>query len=226
MYRNNRIGNCAASARGFVALCAMLAMGLALMTSPAEAAPFAYVTGSNSVTVIDTATNMVVATVPVGSFPAGVAVAPDGKHVYVTNFISNTVSVIDTATNMVGATVQVGSFPEGVAVTPDGKHAYVANAAPNSVVSVIDTATNTVVATVPVGVGKQPFGIAITPDGKRAYVTNNLSNDVSVIDTVSNTVAGTPTPVRPACHPQVPSALSAIFRCRAMPNLLSQAYPH
>ena len=48
------------------------------------AAPFAYVSnGSNpgTVSVIDTATNTVVATVAVGSNPIGVAVTPDGKHV-------------------------------------------------------------------------------------------------------------------------------------------------
>ena len=76
---------------------------------------------------IDTATNTVVATVPVGTNPIGVAITPDGKHAYVTNFTSNNVSVIDTATNTVVATVPVGNNPVGVAVTPDGKHAYVAN---------------------------------------------------------------------------------------------------
>ena len=120
-------------------------------TSPAQAAPFAYITnsGSNTVSVIDTATNTVVATVAVGSQPLGVAVTPNGAHVYVTNHSSSTVSVIDTATNTVVATVPVGSFPRGVAVTPDGKHVYVAN--PDygyGTLSVIDTATNTVTATV------------------------------------------------------------------------------
>jgi YVTN family beta-propeller protein len=39
----------------------------------------------NTVSVIDTATDIVVATVGVGSFPLGVAVAPDGTRVYVSN---------------------------------------------------------------------------------------------------------------------------------------------
>jgi YVTN family beta-propeller protein len=85
---------------------------------------------TNSVAVIDTATNRVVATVPVGSGPWEPAVTPDGKHVYVTNFgtgndpaIASNVSVIDTATNTVVATVPVGNEPFGVAITPDG-HAY------------------------------------------------------------------------------------------------------
>ena len=101
-----------------MALFAMLAMGLGLMAWPAEAAPFAYVTNdaANTVSVIDTATNTVVAaTLPVGIAPNGVAVTPDGKHAYVTNAIwpPTTVSVIDTATNTVVATVPVGTFPDG-----------------------------------------------------------------------------------------------------------------
>lgn len=76
-------------------------------------APFAYITNtkSNSVSVIDTATNTVIATVAVGSFPYGVAVHPDGSRVYVVNAGSNTVSVINTATNTVVGTVQVGTAP-------------------------------------------------------------------------------------------------------------------
>jgi YVTN family beta-propeller protein len=154
MYSNNRTGNRAARARGFMALCAVLAMGLGLMARPAEAAPFAYVANftSNTVSVIDTGTNTVVATVPVaGPSPVGAAVTPDGKRAYVPNGNSDTVSVIDTTTNTVVATVTVGSFPGGIAVTPDGKRAYVANTSSNNNVSVLDTATNTVVATVPVG---------------------------------------------------------------------------
>ena len=91
---------------------------------PAEAAPFLYVTNfsDNTVSVIDTATNTVVATVAVGNGPEGVAVTPDGTKVYVANASSANVSVIKTATNTVVKTVPVGSEPGAgaVAVTPDG----------------------------------------------------------------------------------------------------------
>ena len=78
----------------------------------------AYVTNfnSNTVSVINTATNTVIATIPVGSGPQGVAVSPDSTRAYVTNFNSNTVSVINTATNTVIAMTPVGSAPSGVAV--------------------------------------------------------------------------------------------------------------
>jgi YVTN family beta-propeller protein len=66
---------------------------------------------SNTVSVIDTATNTMAATVAVGSGPKGVAVTPDGTRVYVANYYSYTVSVIDTAADVVTATVAVGSGP-------------------------------------------------------------------------------------------------------------------
>jgi YVTN family beta-propeller protein len=99
-----------------------------------------------------------VATVPVGNFPNGIAVTPDGSKAYVANRNSDNVSVINTATNTVVATVPVGNFPNGIAVTPDGSKVYVANRNSDNV-SVINTATNTVVATVMVG--DEPYGLAI-----------------------------------------------------------------
>jgi YVTN family beta-propeller protein len=54
----------------------------------------------------------------VGDSPSLVAVAPDGKHAYVTNLTSNNVSVIDTASGTVAATVPVGSNPVGVGIVP------------------------------------------------------------------------------------------------------------
>ncbi len=195
MYGNNRNGSGAPSARGFAAFFAIiLAMRFSLAAFPVEAAPFAYVTngGSSTVSVIDTATNMVVATVPVGAIPSAAAVTPDGKHAYVANASigSTSVSVIDTATNVAVATVPFGMQPFGVAVTPDGKHAYVALNAFAGTVSVIDTVTNTVVGT-PIPVGNVPDGVAVTPDGKHVYVTNFNGGNVSVIDTSTNTVGTT-----------------------------------
>ncbi|MBI3301127.1 MAG: hypothetical protein HYZ72_03480 [Deltaproteobacteria bacterium] len=86
---------------------------LVLAVMPVQAAPFAYISHyrSNSVSVIDTATNTVTATVT-GVITAGsVAVHPDGTRVYVANGGSDNVSVIDTATNTVIATVPVGDGP-------------------------------------------------------------------------------------------------------------------
>ena len=71
---------------------------------------------SNSVSVIDGASNTVVATVAVGNNPGGVAVNPNTNRIYVANSGSGNVSVIDGASNTVIATVAGMSYPEGVAV--------------------------------------------------------------------------------------------------------------
>jgi YVTN family beta-propeller protein len=71
-----------------VALLSLTLLTLGL-NAVAYAEPFAYIANFNSdnISVLDTATNTVVATVPVpvGSIPTGVAVTPNGALVYVTN---------------------------------------------------------------------------------------------------------------------------------------------
>jgi len=94
-------------------------MGAGLGTATAQAHTRAYVTDEfdSTVSVIDTATNTVVETIPVGAFPFGVAITPDGTRAYVTGLDSSIVSVIDTGTNTVVATIPVGLAPAGVAFT-------------------------------------------------------------------------------------------------------------
>ncbi len=156
--------------------------------SPDGARLYVTTTG-DSVVVIDTLTLGIVTTIPVGSSPNGLAVAPNGTRVYVANRNGDSVSVIDTSSNTVVATVSVGSFPVEVALSPNGKRLYVTNFFDNSV-SVLETAFNTVVATIDVGSG--PQGIAVTPDGGKVYVANFNEDDVSVIDAASNSVVSTP----------------------------------
>jgi YVTN family beta-propeller protein len=144
--------------------------------------------GDNTVSVVDTINNTVVATIPIGgSAPNAAAVSPDGAFVYVASG-NGIVSVINTASNLVAKTIPVGDSPSVVAFSPDGSRAYVTNHVGNDV-SVIDTATNSVVATITVDDG--PYGVAFSPDGTRAYVTNQTSGTVSVIDTAHNSVVGT-----------------------------------
>jgi YVTN family beta-propeller protein len=84
--------------------------------TPNGASAYVADAGANSVTVINTATNTVVATVGVGAIPTDVSISPDGAHAYVTNAGSNSVSVIDTNTDAVSATVPVGVHPVNVAI--------------------------------------------------------------------------------------------------------------
>ena len=166
---------------------------LAVGTARGESAVYVVNVASHDVSVIDTASNAVIATIAVGPQPNGVAVTPNGERVYVSNFQADTVSVIDAATRAVVGTIGVGEEPVGIAVSPDGTRVYVANRG-SSTVSVIDSATDQLVATVDSGVGPGSNGIALSPDGTRAYVNNAFSRDpgtVSVIDTAAAMAIGT-----------------------------------
>ena len=186
----------------------LLSLGAGLGAATAQPQTSAYVTNtSGTVSVIDTATNTVVATIPVGIFPSGVAITPDGTRAYVANIL-NSISVIDTATNTVLVTIPSGQFPTGLAITPDGTRAYVVNQfvtnQGDNTVSVIDIMTNTIVATIPVGLGA--FEVAITPDGTRTYVPHQQDSILSVIDTATNTVVETiPVGVRPVAVALIPA---------------------
>jgi YVTN family beta-propeller protein len=69
-----------------------------------------------SVSVIDTATNKVTATIEVGQRPWNMAITPDGAKLYVANGRSGTVSAIDTASHRRIADIAVGKLPWGVAI--------------------------------------------------------------------------------------------------------------
>ena len=75
----------------------------------------------NAVAVLDVANPhapALVATIPVGNRPWGVALAGDGRTVYSANGLSDDVSVIDTSTLQVTDTIPVGQAPWGVAIGP------------------------------------------------------------------------------------------------------------
>lgn len=151
----------------------------------------AYVTGRPGVFVLDTSTNAVLGSpIPAGNSPYGIGATPDGKWVYVTDDSSPSsgVTVIDVAMDKAVKAIAVGNYPSGVAITPDGKFVYVADGAGG--ISVIDTAAQAVVGNpIPANGGS----IAFTADGKQAYVASEGGNDVSVIDTATNTVTTTVT---------------------------------
>ena len=151
-------------------------------------------TTDGTVSVIDTSTNTVIATVEVGEEPGAIAVR--GDRVYVANYVSGTVSVIDATNNTVAATIPVGDRPVGIAPTPDGTKVYVRNGYDVGTVTVIDTnptsATyNTVIRTIQVGTAPtvpQSY-IVVTPDSRFVYVTHaGDEGTIAVIDTATDTV--------------------------------------
>jgi YVTN family beta-propeller protein len=84
-----------------------------------DSGPYIYVVnqGSNSISVINSTTNQIVATIPVGVHPAGIS--DTGTYVYVINQGSNTISVINETTYQIVATIPVGVQPVAtITITP------------------------------------------------------------------------------------------------------------
>jgi len=124
--------------------------------------------------------NQVIATIPVGTQPFGIAVSPKSDFVYVSNSGANTISVISTGTNTVVATYSV-PYAGRLVVSADGKELYVAGA---TIVSEVSTSNGNILQTF--NVGMNPQGITISPNGKEVWV--GCDNGIYVIDTVTQSV--------------------------------------
>lgn len=123
----------------------------------------------------DASSATVIATIPVGATPFGIAVTPDGSRVYVSNSTGGSVSVINTSTQSVTSTITslVGTTPVGISVDATGTYAYVANYASGTVTRItVGSGTTSAIdisATVS-GDCNWPLNIALTPNGSTLYV--------------------------------------------------------
>jgi len=146
--------------------------------------------GSDEVRVIDPQSGKVMAAIPVGHVPRGIAQSPDGHELYVTNAWSDSVSVIDIAALKVVQTFPTGSEPAGIVVDHSGSTLYVANRLSGDV-SVIDLKTGQ--ETKRLLAGRGASYLAISADGKQIYCTHIYPNpgkfrtppnsEITVIDT-------------------------------------------
>lgn len=158
-----------------------------------------YVAGyaRKSVTVVDTRTRSVTATIPVGKQPWALHADPSAPVLYV--MAGDDFSVIDTVRRAVTSSVRIDSeFPEvsrGFAVIDGRLYVPIPRAGENDwvdgTVTVVDVATGRVLTDL--AVGRSP-DLVPDPSGPMLYVVNRCDATISVIDPSTNTVAG-PHPV-------------------------------
>ena len=129
---------------------------------------------SNSVSVINLATNKIIATIPGVISPQATAVSPDGSKVYIVSYTNNSVFyTINTATNTIVSTLPISTRSNLICLSPDGKRAYVTHQLINTI-TVINTENNTVTAEVSLGPKNcAPQGLAITPDGTKVFISDS-----------------------------------------------------
>ncbi|MCY1144579.1 YncE family protein [Actinoplanes sp. Pm04-4] len=109
----------------------------------------------------------VIATIPVGAEPEGVAVSPDGRTVYVANQNSRILSVVDTASRKV-TPVALRNTPRFVAVSRDGNTVFASmyedDKHTGSGVAVVDSRSRKVLRYL--DTGHMPYTLAVAPDNK------------------------------------------------------------
>ena len=133
--------------------------------------------GSNSVTLIDTATNTVKGTVYVGRSPHEAFFRPDGRELWVAVRGEDYVSVIDPVQKKEIRRIKTGNGPGMVLFRPDGKYAFVPSSFTPEM-DVIDTATYKVIARVPQA---SPFSPNLAVDQDEVWFTLKDSGKTQVV---------------------------------------------
>lgn len=93
---------------------------------------------SNTTSVIDGETNVIIKNITISGGLGGISVNPNINTIYVSNYESNTVSIIDGTTNTVVRNLTIGGGPTGIDVNPKTDLMYVASFDSNTI-SVIDS---------------------------------------------------------------------------------------
>jgi YVTN family beta-propeller protein len=169
--------------RGVVALAVSLAV-LGVLASVAAASPnTAYVAnfGGNSVTPINTLTNMPGAEIKAESGPYAVAITPDAKTAYVALASDNLLLPINLATNEAGSAFAGWDMPHSIAIAPNGITGYVPNNSFPATLTAFEVATNKKTTETTFGNERVPYGIAITPSGATAYIASEKFGGAGVV---------------------------------------------
>lgn len=136
---------------------------------------------NGDIAVVDTATDTVSTTVPVGGAYA-LALAPDGLALYAASL--GGIAVVDTGLLRVIDTIDVPA--SRISITPDGAQLYVSNASKS--VRVVDIASRSLVGEIPgeLFAGEFAGEVAFSLDGQLAFVAR--TSTVAMVDTGSRAV--------------------------------------
>jgi YVTN family beta-propeller protein len=130
---------------------------------------------SNSVSVIDLATNAVIKNITVGKSTHDIKISDDQQTVYTTDIDSGTVSIINATNNTLLKQIDIGGRAvHGIAIFNDTL--YVGDVYGGKVLVIKDNEI-----TEEIKVGSGPEYVEVNPDGRFLYVANLLS-PISVID--------------------------------------------
>jgi YVTN family beta-propeller protein len=165
---------------------------------------------SNTVSVIDPATNRSLGVIRLGNpVPAslsplyrgallvhGMGFSPDWKTLVVVSVGSNSVTLIDTSTNSVKGVVYVGRAPHEAFFTRDGGEIWV-TVRGEDYVSVIDPVAMQETLRIPLANG--PGMTMFSPDGTYGFVCSSFTPELAVVEVQSHRVVKRIAQVSPFC---------------------------
>jgi YVTN family beta-propeller protein len=128
----------------------------------------------------------ITAGVAIDGRPRSLALAPDGKRLYVTSFSNELLTVIDPETVLIERRIRLpvaGTF--AVAVSPDGLKVYTTSHTDGAVV-ILNANDGSIRGRTEVGLN--PRAIAFSPDGSQVFISSAGSNEIHVIDARTDAV--------------------------------------
>jgi YVTN family beta-propeller protein len=163
----------------------VLAVAVALATPLVGQTGKAYIIQTNSagdnIHLIDPTSDRIVAEIQGIEAAHGVAAAPDGSRLYVSNESTATLDVVDAKTLSVVKKIALTGPPNNVAIRKDGKRVYVAIQSADGGIDIIDTVA--MEKTKFIRVLRGVHNAIITPDSRFVVAGSSAGNVATVIDT-------------------------------------------
>lgn len=201
------------AARALVATVGVAALLLALAGPASGESVYVVNGGSEDISVIDTHTDAVTGTIPVGGPPLGLTFGPGGTTGYVADAIPHGLAILDTASGTITGSIPIANpnmIPFATTIAPDGHTAYVTNAF-SFYANEVDLTSGSVVGS-PFYVGGEVDKMAISPDGRTGYMASGQYGTVTVIDLATKqVVTQIATGVNSPAEPVVSSDGSAVY---------------
>jgi YVTN family beta-propeller protein len=119
---------------------------------------------------------------PGARYPAGLAVSPSGRALYVAENLSDSVAVVDLATRRVMQRVAADAYPYAVAAARDGS-VYVSAWGASTVNAYRADSTGRLARERSIAVGRHPSALILNDDGTRLFVASASTDRIAVVDT-------------------------------------------
>ncbi len=171
--------------RLMVAACVLTAVTVVTLTpAPAEAQVVRIVqtnSAGDNVHLIDPATNTIVGEITGVEVVHGVAAAPDGSRLYLSNESTETLDIVDAKTLEVTNSIPLSGRPNNLAIHKNGTRLYIAIQGTGGGVDIIDTESEENIRTIRILRGVH--NTFITPDSKYVVAGSTGGGGATIIDT-------------------------------------------